>query len=505
MKRLNYLALFFPVIVLVIGLAATCGDYEDAETTTAAAPDVEEIPVTTASQEALAEFRKGQKAQDAGRRQLANARFESATLKDPEFSYAYFNIANTAASAPEFNDNLKLAMEHIEGKSDGERLLVEIFQTFFDNDSEKRMELSRQLVASYPRSPRAWLTLAGMQAVLNRHQEARESSAKALELDPDFFAGHRALWFSYLFNEPKDFAAAERAAQRCLEIAPGEATVHESLGDVYRAMKDLGSALASYDKAAEMDPALSVVHVKRGHVNSFLGNFDEARAAYDLGVAGAKQADQATFANFRAFAHLHQGNPRRALDELGEIVSRAGTMGIPQDQIFGAKIFTLTNQATIALHHDLVDDAERILAARSEVVRANAERVNDPDFSRRQEADNLLWEGRLAARKGDYETAEARAQEHRKLLENDTNPRRFEGYFGLRGLIELSRGNPEQAVEQFRRANLNVMYVKYHLALALVGTGQSEEAKAIFKEVSEWNFNTVGFALVRQDAAERAV
>jgi hypothetical protein len=48
------------------------------------------------------------------------------------------------------------------------------------------------------------------------------------------------------------------------------------------------------------------------------------------------------------------------------------------------------------------------------------------------------------------------------------------------------------------------MYSKYHLALALDGAQQKDEARKLFKEVGEWNFNNVGYALVRKDALARA-
>ena len=48
------------------------------------------------------------------------------------------------------------------------------------------------------------------------------------------------------------------------------------------------------------------------------------------------------------------------------------------------------------------------------------------------------------------------------------------------------------------------MYNKYHLALALDGAQQTHEARKLFKEVGEWSFNNVGYALVRKDALARA-
>jgi tetratricopeptide (TPR) repeat protein len=495
MKRLSHLALFLALVVVV----AACGRYETGEETAAA---VEEIPVTTASVKALGHFRVGQKALDVGRGQQAREHFEAAVGEDPRFAYAYLNIAAAAPSTQVFKENLDLAAQNLDGKSDAERLLVEISQTFVDNNAERRVELAQQLVEIYPNSPRAWLTLAGIQGGLNRHQEARASMEKALQLNSEMMAAHSAMGLSYLFNEPKDFTKAQVAIERCIELDPQEAKGYEYLGDVHRAMKDLEGAAQQYTTAMEVDPGLVQVAVKTGHVNSFLGSFDEARAAYDTAVDGAKEATKAFYANYRAFTHLHQGDPAGALQELHELYDAIDEM-MPANQADGPKIFTLTNAAVIALHNNLFEASEGILVERAEVVRANAAMVGNEDFARQQEANILLWKGQLAARQGDFETARSDAEENRALLENDTNPRRFEGYHGLMGLIELLAGNHSQAVEHYRQANLNSMYVNYHLALAEEGAGNSEVAGALFKEVAEWNFNSVGYALVRADAMGR--
>jgi len=84
------------------------------------------------------------------------------------------------------------------------------------------------------------------------------------------------------------------------------------------------------------------------------------------------------------------------------------------------------------------------------------------------------------------------------------NPRKMENYHDLMGLIYFLQRKYAKAVEEYRLADLTNMYNKYHLALALDGARQKEEARKIFKEVAEWNFNTVGYALVRQDAMDRS-
>ncbi len=163
----------------------------------------------------------------------------------------------------------------------------------------------------------------------------------------------------------------------------------------------------------------------------------------------------------------------------------------------------LTAQARIALHHNMLDIAKRTLDSRAKHVRANAAVVGDEDFTRSQLADITWREGELAARKGDYQTAQAKADELARLIEPQTDPRKMEGHHQLMGLMHLLQGKNQEAVDHFRQANKDNPYVKYHLALALEGTGNTAEARKLFREVANWNFNNAAYACIRNDAMAR--
>ena len=465
---------------------------------------VQEFRITTTSDEARSHYAMGERLLDVGRSQEANAHFRKAVELDSTFAYAYLGIANSAASAPEFKANVDAAARHIEGKSEAERILLEVSRTFITNDAEGRLELAQRLTQAHPNSPRAWLVLGNAQQALNQHVAARESFQRALALDRNMFAARTALATSYRAFEPRGLAQAKAQAELAVASAPEEAKGYEFLGDVYRAMNELQQARDAYMMAVQKDSTLAVARLKVGHINSFLGNYAEARASYDAAIAGATEANKVTFANYRAFAHVHAGDARAALNELAQVERLAVRSNIPDHQVGGLRTFTLTNAAAIALHNGLTRDAELIINQLKTVVRADAARVADAAYTRQQEAQILFWESRLAARKGDLATAAAKAEEHRKLVEADRNPRRLEGYHFLLGLIELRKGNHQAAVDHYRQANLADEYVRYHLALALEGAGQTEEAKRIFADVGAYNFNSVAFALVRADAQKRA-
>jgi tetratricopeptide (TPR) repeat protein len=464
---------------------------------------VDEIPITTASTSARTHFTVGEKLLDAGRPREAREHFRIAVDQDPTFAYGWLNLAFSAPSTQEFKEELDRAAQNLANKSEGERLRVEIARTFLDNNAERRLELAQTLTRTYANSPRAWIVLGNAQGALNRHGMARESYGRAIALDPTMFLAQTAQGFSYLFSEPRDLTRAKQHMEQAIAANPAEAKGYEFLGDVNRAMNQLEDARAAYTRATERDPKLAVAVLKKGHINSFLGNYTEARSAYDAAIADGKEADKVTYGVYRAFANVHAGQPKAAVEEL-TAVARSADAAVPSKQINGAKAFALVSAVQIALHNDLLDDAERVLALYTPVVRADAQAVNDANNTRLTEAAILSWESQLAARRGDFTTALAKANEHKRLVENDQNPRRLETYHSLLGQIELRKKNFAQAIPHFRQADLTDVYEKYNLALALEGAGQSAEARKLFQDVASWNFNSVGFALTRRDAMKRA-
>lgn len=465
----------------------------------------QEIPVTTDSSEARADFLAGQAALDRGDAAPANALFRAALARDPNFVYAWFNLGNASFSTEEFAESVRRGIAAASESSEGERLLMQVAQRFLDNDFSSQLALAKQLTEQYPRSPRAWVNLAGVQGGLNQYTEQRASLQKAVDIDASFAPAYLAMGNSYLFNEPRDMRQAEDWFRRLIALEPGEDNYYWILGDVHRASNRLEQARDYYKRATLLDPHDGTSPLKLGHVNSYLGRYDEARADYDRGIANASPANRPFNANYKLFTWIHQGDPARAVRELEALNAQIDGMGLPTDQRSGAKAFTLNNALTVALHHNLHEDARRVLDQFAAVLRNNARAVGTEEFSRIQEANIAYFEGQLAARRGDYREALNQAKKNASLVEPQSNPRKMENYNDLLGLINLLQGKHAAAVKAYRGADVtNNIYHKYHLAQALAGAKQQEEARRLFREVGVWNFNSVQFALVRKDALARA-
>jgi len=130
--------------------------------------------------------------------------------------------------------------------------------------------------------------------------------------------------------------------------------------------------------------------------------------------------------------------------------------------------------------------------------------VGTEDAERLQRADNLMWSGLLSAYQGNRETAENDASEIATLVADDDNPRKMEPVHWVRGAAALKAGDYATAVSELRQADhANDMYIRYQLAQALEGAGEVEEAQPLYQQVADFNFNSVGFALVGDEAQEK--
>ena len=515
-KRISILLLTALFVMMTAGCSRSENEAAPVETagaeptgTATAAPAVEElpssdIPVTTSSDKARALYIEGEYLSDVGRGVQAREKYRAAADADPNFSLAYYGQSNTALSFAEFQQSLDTAVKHSEGISEGEKMMIDVNRSFLTNDSAAGLALAGKLAGEYPESERAWIVLAGMQANENDNEGARASYLKALALDEKSAGALTGITTNYILGEPKDFSAAEKWADKLIATYPDEAKGYEWLGDIKRAQNDLPAALEAYQSASKVDPTLELAAHKRGHVNSFLGNIDEARAAYDEAIAMAPVETKASYAVYKGFTNIHGGDTSAAIDELEALADQGGAMGTPDDQVKGFQVFALSSAAFAAMHAGMFDRAESIIQRRNAIQMEIAKDVGTDDARRIIEANNHMFEGLLAAYRGDSEGATAQANAIADLLEGDDNPRKLEAANWILGLYALKAEDFATATEHLQQADhANNMMVRYQLAEAQQGAGNAEEADKLYGEIAVYNFNSVGFALIGREAAAR--
>jgi Flp pilus assembly protein TadD len=464
--------------------------------------DVLGASLTTSSTGARNHYLQGMRELDLARPFDALEHFRAAVTADSMFALGYLALANTGNSFAEFKTNLARAEQLAPRASEAEQLQIQIARKGFENDVSGQLTAAQQLVDKNPLDARSYDQLAGIQTALNRNVEARASLEKALQLAPRFLLAHTDLGNSYLLTEPKDFQKALQHFQAAEQLAPNEPAMHDFLGDAHRALNDLAAARADYTRGHELNPRDAGMLQQRGHVNSFAGDFAAARADYDSALALGRGNEKGFFAPFRAYVSAYAGDPAAAMTELNKLVADADGLGIPEPR--GTKINALTNVALIAIHTKDFYTADAALKARTPLMMQQADQGGSAAFRRAQEANVAYFEAWLAARRGDYSGAQIAATRMAKLVEPDANPRKLEPFHQLMGFIALYQGNAKDAAAHFAEGNLQDPYIQYTYATALEGSEQADKAKAIYRALAVYNFNSLGYALIRKDAQQKA-
>ena len=90
------------------------------------------------------------------------------------------------------------------------------------------------------------------------------------------------------------------------------------------------------------------------------------------------------------------------------------------------------------------------------------------------------------------------------IVAPDANPRKMEPVHQLKGFIAAYQGNAAEAASHFAQGNLQDPFIKYNYAVALEGSGHADKAKTMFKELAVYNFNSLGYALIRRDVQHKS-
>jgi uncharacterized protein HemY len=170
----------------------------------------------------------------------------------------------------------------------------------------------------------------------------------------------------------------------------------------------------------------------------------------------------------------------------------------------GAKVGVLTAVTQIAIQIGDFESASRAIAQRTPLVREQVAQATDEKVRKLTEADIAYYDGLLAARKGDAATAKAKADEIKRIVAETSDPQKDQPAHAILGVLALEQKDYNSAASHLAEANPNDIYILYERALALDGAGKSSEAKALFRKIARYNFNSASEAVSRADAAKRA-
>ncbi len=265
-----------------------------------------------------------------------------------------------------------------------------------------------QEVAGRAESAQFYLIQAAEAAADARFEQAAASYQRALEIAPDTFTAHRGL--GYVLERLGDAEGAERHMRRALETAGTPAEKAEAaaiVGSLAIARGDDEAALVHLRASLEARPEQAATRLKLADTLARLGRMDGALAEYDRLLASDDGHTPAVRVR-RATALVNLGRGDEALAEFRRAVEQApDSVGV---------------RLRYAEALEFLGRGGEAAAQRSAAERLSSE--GDERLAR------LAGEGRLAAARGDFETAVTR---YRAAL--DVAPERHEVRLALASVL----------------------------------------------------------------------
>jgi tetratricopeptide (TPR) repeat protein len=129
--------------------------------------------------------------------------------------------------------------------------------------------------------------------------------------------------------------------------------------------------------------------------------------------------------------------------------------------------------------------------------------IGTPEGKLTQKAQLLGKQAILAALEGNYDMAKSKAEESKTVVDPISDPSKLDGYEFMLGYINLKQKNASEAISHFEKPKSNSIMTKYYLAMAYEANGNKDKAMSLYKEISDYNFNGLDYALVRGEVKKK--
>jgi tetratricopeptide (TPR) repeat protein len=309
--------------------------------------------------------------------------------------------------------------------------------------------------------------------------EARAAYGEALRRRPDDVPARLRL--AELLRECGDHAGAARQWRTLIQLVPGVASWHASLGDALRDQGELEQAAQQAEQALRIDPELATAHFSLGSVLDRQGKLEKAAASYSQALR-------------------LRPNYAEAHNNLGLVLTRRGE--IQQAMAHYSEALRIKPDFAEA-HNNLGVAYSKLGQTRQAIAHFSAALEIKPDFAQAHYD--------LGSSLADLGQTPEAIRHYEQALQ--AQPTYAEAHFGLAAAM-ASMGQIQPAIAHYREAvRINPGYAEAHnnLGAALARLGQAgpaiehlSRALALRPEFAGAHFN-LGVVLAGQGRLEEAI
>jgi tetratricopeptide (TPR) repeat protein len=278
------------------------------------------MPITTSSDEALAEFQAGRALLDNLHFTEARPHFERAVELDPGFAMGHLFMANTSPTTALFFASLEQAEANTAGATEGEQTAIAVTSAAARNDQAAQREALDRLITLYPQDERSHNQLANFFNGQQDYDNAILHFGHAVAINPKFATAYNSLGYAQRSNGNLD--GAKDAFAKYVELIPDEANPYDSYAELLMEMGQYDEAIENYNKALAIDSHFGASHAGISVAESLQGNAEAAQASAAAMLAAARTSGEKRAAMFRSVtSHLFAGDADAAIAVAEEMVA----------------------------------------------------------------------------------------------------------------------------------------------------------------------------------------
>lgn len=453
----------------------------------------DEVPITAASQKAKNFFLQGREYLENVEYNTAILLFNKAIELDPKFAMAYLYRAQSGGGYEIYRKNLGKAVKLSEKVTQGERLLILLTEALANNDPVQAKAYIEQLLQEFPLDKRVQTEAGNYYSSTGEDKEALRYYMRAVEIDSTYAPAYNMLGYCNL--NLNDNENAEKAFKKYIQLVPNKANPYDSYAEFLLKNGKYDESIAQYQAALEKDPEFSFSLRGLGNNYIFKSDFEAARKYYQSFFDQANEIDQKFEALYlKATTYVYEGNTEGAFNVINEwrklAETNENTPNIIQSNVTQGYLLAEDGSPSEALERfSKVPDMARNI----KLADADKEILN---------ARLMIWKVYFLTMNGEYEKASAESENCRTLIEGKNYSDVETFYDATMALLELKKGNYDQAIQLFNKANTTDPYDLYYWAQACQKNGDKEKARQLLDTVIRLNVNNMALAIVRKRALD---
>ena len=451
----------------------------------------EKMPVTTSSKEARQLFMEAREAYEMFKYERATSLFEKALELDPSFAMAHIYIAmNERRNTDLARMHLNEALDRLSQISRGEKHRILYIQSFFESNEKSRKKHLQALLELYPKDERIQYLAGNYYYRNDQYEKAVQHLKKATKLNEHYHPAFNMLGYNYM--ELDEDEKANQYFQKYVKLLPENAASNDSYAEFLLRQGRFEESIKYYKKALQTDPDFVYSYIGLGDNFLFKGKYDLARRHYRNAYKHSPNTGfKFNCLRLAASVDVHRNKPYLALKTLDEYIELADKKNLAYDKIVGIAnkgwILTATGHTDEGL--DYYHQAIKLIE------------TEDMNKSRREYLRNLgqLWEFYALSASNKLEKAKSSRERCKSKISMNSNINNRNMYYTICGLLEIKKGNYDEALESLSDAG-NGPLNWYYTGLAWEKLGNQRKANKYYQKVAKHYNNSILLSIVRNKA-----